>query len=107
MAGSRCRLRASGRAETTAPCGAPADAVPAGAAENRGEEVARRTAFELRRDAVGNLQRPLCHADADLTLLAVTGLTHRQAYKDIFVITMIKTAAVFVVIGFYYLTGIY
>jgi H+/gluconate symporter-like permease len=42
-----------------------------------------------------------------ITLLAVTGLTHRQAYKDIFMITLIKTAAVLVVIGFYYLTGLY
>jgi H+/gluconate symporter-like permease len=49
----------------------------------------------------------LPHNGAVITLLAVTGLTHRQAYKDIFVITTIKTAAVFVVIGVYYLTGIY
>jgi H+/gluconate symporter-like permease len=49
----------------------------------------------------------LPHNGAVITLLAVTGLTHRQAYKDIFVITMIKTAAVFVVIGVFYLTGIY
>jgi H+/gluconate symporter-like permease len=49
----------------------------------------------------------LPHNGAVITLLAVTGLTHRQAYKDIFVITMIKTAAVFFVIGVYYLTGIY
>jgi H+/gluconate symporter-like permease len=49
----------------------------------------------------------LPHNGAVITLLAVTGLTHRQAYKDIFAITMIKTAAVFVVIGVYYLTGIY
>ena len=40
------------------------------------------------------------------TLLAVTGLTHRQAYKDIFAITAIKTLAVFVVIGVFYATGI-
>ena len=33
--------------------------------------------------------------------------TDAQAYKDIFVITFIKTAAVFVVIGVFYLTGIY
>jgi len=38
--------------------------------------------------------------------LAVTGLTHKQAYKDVFVITLTKTAAVFVVIGFYYATGL-
>jgi H+/gluconate symporter-like permease len=49
----------------------------------------------------------LPHNGAVITLLAVTGLTHKQAYKDIFVITLTKTAAVFVVIGFYYLTGLY
>ena len=47
----------------------------------------------------------LPHNGAVITLLAVTGLTHKQAYKDIFVITLIKTAAVFVVIGVFYLTG--
>ena len=41
-----------------------------------------------------------------ITLLAVTGLTHRQAYKDVFAITLIKTLAVFVVIGVFYGTGI-
>lgn len=49
----------------------------------------------------------LPHNGAVITLLAVTGLTHRQAYKDIFVITVTKTVAVFFVIGVYYLTGIY
>jgi H+/gluconate symporter-like permease len=49
----------------------------------------------------------LPHNGAVITLLAVTGLTHRDSYKDIFVITLTKTAAVFFVIGFYYLTGIY
>jgi H+/gluconate symporter-like permease len=49
----------------------------------------------------------LPHNGAVITLLAVTGLTHRQAYKDIFMITLTKTAAVFVVIGVYYLTGLY
>ena len=48
----------------------------------------------------------LPHNGAVITLLAVTGLTHRQSYGDIFAITCTKTAAVFVVIGFYYLTGI-
>ena len=43
---------------------------------------------------------------AVITLLAVTGLTHREAYKDIFCITLIKTLAVFVVIGTFYATGI-
>jgi H+/gluconate symporter-like permease len=48
----------------------------------------------------------LPHNDAVITLLAVTGLTHRQSYKDIFALTCIKTSAVFVVIAVYYLTGI-
>ena len=49
----------------------------------------------------------LPHNGAVITVLAVTGLTHRQSYKDIFAITCIKTAAVFVAIAVYYLTGIY
>lgn len=49
----------------------------------------------------------LPHNGAVITLLAVTGLTHRVAYRDIFVITLIKSAAVFFVIGVYYVTGIY
>lgn len=47
----------------------------------------------------------LPHNGAVITLLAVTGLTHRQSYNDIFAITLIKTAAVFVVIGVYFATG--
>ncbi|GEB35798.1 MULTISPECIES: GntP family permease [Brevibacillus] len=37
----------------------------------------------------------LPHNGAVITLLAITGLTHRQSYKDIFAITVLKTAAVF------------
>ncbi len=48
----------------------------------------------------------LPHNGAVITLLAVTGLTHRQAYKDVFAITIVKTLAVFVVIGVYYATGV-
>ena len=48
----------------------------------------------------------LPHNGAVITLLAVTGLTHRQAYKDIFAITVIKTLAVMVIIGVFYATGI-
>ncbi|MDQ7986997.1 GntP family permease [Pseudomonas sp. G34] len=48
----------------------------------------------------------LPHNGAVITLLAVTGLTHREAYKDIFGITLIKTLAVFFVIGVFYTTGI-
>ena len=47
----------------------------------------------------------LPHNGAVITLLAVTGLTHRQSYKDIFAITLIKTTAVFVIIGVFYATG--
>ncbi len=47
----------------------------------------------------------LPHNGAVITLLAVTGLSHRQSYKDIFAITLIKTTAVFVIIGLFYLTG--
>ena len=48
----------------------------------------------------------LPHNGAVITLLAVTGLTHRQSYKDIFAITCVKTLSVFVVIAVFYLTGI-
>ena len=48
----------------------------------------------------------LPHNGAVITLLAVTGLSHRQSYKDIFAITIIKTLAVFVIIGVYYATGL-
>jgi H+/gluconate symporter-like permease len=48
----------------------------------------------------------LPHNGAVITLLAITGLTHKQSYIDIFAMTIIKTLAVFVVIGLYYLTGI-
>ena len=49
----------------------------------------------------------LPHNGAVITLLAVTGLTHKTSYRDIFAITLIKTAAVFIVIALYYFTGIY
>ena len=48
----------------------------------------------------------LPHNGAVITVLAVTGLTHRQSYKDIFAITIIKTLAVFAIIGVYYATGL-
>jgi H+/gluconate symporter-like permease len=37
----------------------------------------------------------LPHTGAVITLLAITGLTHRQSYPDIFAITLLKTATVF------------
>ena len=48
----------------------------------------------------------LPHNGAVITLLAVTGLTHRQSYREIFAVTVIKTLAVFFVIAVYYLTGV-
>lgn len=48
----------------------------------------------------------LPHNGAVITLLAVCGLTHRDSYRDIFAITVIKTAMVFAVIIFHTLTGI-
>lgn len=49
----------------------------------------------------------LPHNGAVITLLMVTGLSHKTSYKDIFVMTLLKTFAAFFVIGFYYLTGLY
>lgn len=37
----------------------------------------------------------LPHNGAVITLLAITGLTHRQSYGDIFVLTILKTITVF------------
>ena len=48
----------------------------------------------------------LPHNGAVITLLAITGLTHKQSYKDIFAITIMKTISVFVIIGVYYAFGI-
>jgi H+/gluconate symporter-like permease len=48
----------------------------------------------------------LPHNGAVITLLAVTGLTHKQSYKDIFAITIIKTLAVFIIIAVYKVTGL-
>lgn len=48
----------------------------------------------------------LPHNGAVITLLAVTGLTHKQSYKDIFAITVIKTLSVFFIIALYSLFGI-
>jgi H+/gluconate symporter-like permease len=48
----------------------------------------------------------LPHNGAVITLLAVCGLTHRDSYGDIFVMTIIKTCMVFVIIILHTLTGI-
>lgn len=49
----------------------------------------------------------LPHNGAVITLLAVTGLSHRESYRDIFVVSvLIATSAVLLVIGAYYLFGV-
>lgn len=48
----------------------------------------------------------LPHNGAIITLLAVTGMTHREAYKDIFVLTIIKTLTAFAAVAIYYATGL-
>lgn len=48
----------------------------------------------------------LPHNGAIITLLAVTGLTHRQAYKPILGITLFKILGAFFIIGVYYATGL-
>lgn len=41
----------------------------------------------------------LPHNGAVITLLAITGLTHKQAYRDIFALTLLKVATPIVLIG--------
>jgi H+/gluconate symporter-like permease len=48
----------------------------------------------------------LPHNGALITLLAITGLTHRQAYRDILVLTFVKMAAAFFIIAVHRWTGI-
>jgi H+/gluconate symporter-like permease len=48
----------------------------------------------------------LPHNGAVITLLTVCGLSHRQSYRDIFAITVIKTMAVGFAITLFYVTGI-
>ena len=47
----------------------------------------------------------LPHNGAVITVLMITGMTHRQSYGDIFALTCIKTMAVFLIIALYSLTG--
>ena len=48
----------------------------------------------------------LPHNGAIITLLAVCGLTHKDSYPDIFVITIIKTSVAFLAIAIWAVTGI-
>lgn len=49
---------------------------------------------------------PVPHAGAFVTLLAICGLTHKQAYYDVLVLLLMKFTVPFLCIGFYLLTGI-
>lgn len=49
----------------------------------------------------------LPHNGAVITVLAITGLTHRHAYGDIFVMTIFKVAAAVFVIVLYRVFGVY
>lgn len=73
----------------------------AGAAAHVPMEVLHRVASM----ASGGLDT-LPHSAGVITVLVVCGLTHRQAYRDIFAITLLKTFAVFLVIGIYAITGL-
>jgi H+/gluconate symporter-like permease len=79
--------------------GAMSDAYIAGAqAAGIPLEVAHRIASM----ASGGMDS-LPHNGAVITMLVITGLTHKQAYKHIFACTIIKSVAVFFAIGVYYL----
>lgn len=43
----------------------------------------------------------LPHNSAVLTLLVITGMTHREAYRGIFILTFLKVTAAFFAIGLY------
>lgn len=46
------------------------------------------------------------HAGALVTLLAVCGLTHKEAYYDVFMLTLMKTAVAFICLLVYLATGL-
>jgi len=54
--------------------------------------------------AAGGLDS-LPHNGSLITVIIVCGLTHRQAYGDIFAITLLKTMVPFLFIVFYQITG--
>jgi len=48
----------------------------------------------------------LPHNGAIITILLICGLTHKQAYGDMFAVVVAKTAVAFFMVGFYSLTGL-
>lgn len=73
-----------------------------GAQIGMGPEILHRVASM----ASGGLDT-LPHNGAVITLLAVCGMTHKESYKNIFAITLMKTLAVFVIIIIYSITGLH
>ena len=45
-------------------------------------------------------------AGALVTLMAVCGLTHKESYYDVIILTGLKTAVVFICLAIYTLTGL-
>jgi H+/gluconate symporter-like permease len=48
----------------------------------------------------------LPHNGAIITTLAICGLTHKESYKDIFGVTLLKFAMAFFAVFLYMVTGI-
>ncbi len=46
------------------------------------------------------------HSGALITLMAVCGLTHKDSYYDVFILTLLKTLVAFVCLAIYLITGI-
>ena len=46
------------------------------------------------------------HSGALITLMAVCGLTHKESYYDVFMLTLLKTLVAFICLAIYMLTGI-
>ena len=60
----------------------------------RAQGISPETLHRVAAMSAGGLDT-LPHNGAVITLLAITGLTHRQAYADIFAITVIKALTAF------------
>lgn len=48
----------------------------------------------------------LPHSGALVTIISVCGLTHKESYSDVFILTVLKTLVAFIFIAFYSLFGI-
>ncbi len=64
------------------------------------QKVPREVLHRIASMASGGMDT-LPHNSAILTLLIITGMTHREAYRDIFILTILKVAAAFFAIALY------